>query len=92
VAGRMGGDEFAVLMCEADASSAHQLAERLVVALSEPYGERMPRISASVGIAVFPEDGADVTGLMECADGALYEAKRLGKKRVIAGTGAPGAR
>jgi diguanylate cyclase (GGDEF)-like protein len=91
VAGRMGGDEFAVLMCEADASSARQLAERLVMALSEPYGARMPCVSASVGVAVFPEDGTDATALMEYADGALYEAKRLGKKRVIAGIGAPGA-
>lgn len=91
VAGRMGGDEFAVLMCEADASSARQLAERLVMALSEPYGARMPCVSASVGVAVFPEDGTDATALMECADGALYQAKRLGKKRVIAGVGAPGA-
>jgi diguanylate cyclase (GGDEF)-like protein len=91
VAGRMGGDEFAVLLCEADATSARQLAERLVLALSEPYGERMPRVSASVGIAVFPEDGADATSLMERADGALYEAKRLGKHRVIAGTGTPPA-
>ena len=91
VAGRMGGDEFAVLLCEADATSARQLAERLVLALSEPYGDRMPRVSASVGIAVFPEDGADATSLMERADGALYEAKRLGKQRVIAGTGTPPA-
>ena len=91
VAGRMGGDEFAVLLCEADATSARQLAERLVLALSEPYGERMPRVSASVGVAVFPEDGADATSLMERADGALYEAKRLGKQRVIAGIGVPRA-
>jgi GGDEF domain-containing protein len=61
------------------------------MALSEPYGARMPCVSASVGVAVFPEDGTDATALMEYADSALYEAKRLGKKRVIAGIGAPGA-
>ncbi len=83
LAARMGGDEFAILLSDADSDSARQLAERLVTALSQPYEDHLPDISASVGIAVFPKDGTNGVSLIEHADQALYKAKRLGKRCVV---------
>lgn len=80
---RLGGDEFAVVMpFTEDAASAAHLANRLIARLGEPYsidGEEAS-IGASIGIAIFPQDGASVDDLVKHADEALYEAKRAGRK------------
>jgi diguanylate cyclase (GGDEF)-like protein len=83
-AGRLGGDEFVVLQRSVTTMSEPEaLGLRLVEVLSRPYdldGERIA-LSASVGIAVFPDDGVDTKSLLHHADRALYEAKALGKSR-----------
>ena len=66
VVARLGGDEFALLMPDADSEEA---VGRVAAALAE-------RAPASVGAAVFPDDGADLDALARTADGALYECKR----------------
>ncbi|MCU1590280.1 MAG: diguanylate cyclase/phosphodiesterase [Frankiales bacterium] len=75
---RLGGDEFAVLACDLDGRAAAELvAQRLVAALMQPFsidGVRLD-VQASVGIALAPEHGSDVTTLMQRADVALYAAK-----------------
>jgi diguanylate cyclase (GGDEF)-like protein len=85
LAARLGGEEFAILLPETDASGAEALAENLRVAVAElavPIGEDEIHITASFGVAAFPESqGAD--GLMTAADLALYSAKRHGKDRVV---------
>jgi diguanylate cyclase (GGDEF)-like protein len=82
---RLGGDEFVVLQTNVEhASEADLLARRIIKRLSEPYeveGVSM-RISASVGIAMVPDWGFDLGGLLSGADAALYESKRAGKARV----------
>ncbi|MBV8490220.1 MAG: sensor domain-containing diguanylate cyclase [Candidatus Eremiobacteraeota bacterium] len=83
---RMGGDEFAVLQrsCR-DEGDALQLGQRLVVAASQPMlieGESV-RIGASVGIARYPSDASNGEGLIECADHAMYAAKRGGKNAAV---------
>ncbi|HTX01910.1 MAG TPA: bifunctional diguanylate cyclase/phosphodiesterase, partial [Acidimicrobiales bacterium] len=74
---RLGGDEFAVVLPDADAAYATSLAERLTAALGEPFflGAIPIRISASIGIAVAPDDATGVGELLACADGAMYRAK-----------------
>ncbi len=74
---RLGGDEFAVALTGVDAAAAGAVAETLLADVVRPLqigGTRMA-IQASVGIAM-AEKGVDVTGLMQRADIALYEAKQ----------------
>lgn len=86
-AARLGGDEFMVLLAETDIDSATRTADRLVEQLAEPYPMTPCRVSASVGVAVYPAHGTQLQELMSQADKALYAAKAAGKRRaVLAGT------
>ena len=78
-AARMGGDEFSILLVDADEESATETAHRLVAELGKPYPGIQTRVSASIGIAVYPEAGTDLAELLENADRALYAAKRGGR-------------
>ncbi|MGB3818076.1 diguanylate cyclase [Achromobacter pulmonis] len=82
VAARLGGDEFAVLLLGTDHDGAQAVAEALVESLSLPYPNIRVAVSASVGIAVYPQSGSTMLQLLERADVALYRAKGLGKRRV----------
>lgn len=81
IAGRWGGDEFAVLLPQADASRAQAVAEQLLELFRERLvalgGQRL-EINASIGIALYPEHGANVADLLTHADIAMYQAKRRG--------------
>lgn len=79
---RLGGDEFAVLLAGyGGLSHGVGAAERVGRALSDPFsiGGRPVQVQASVGIAVYPECGADAVALMSSADQAMYVAKRSGQ-------------
>jgi diguanylate cyclase (GGDEF)-like protein len=81
---RHGGDEFLVLLAEVvDESSAARVAMKIAAALSAPsiVGDHMIRLSASLGIAVYPEDGDDAETLIRRADAAMYRAKKRGSGR-----------
>jgi diguanylate cyclase (GGDEF)-like protein len=94
LAARVGGDEFIVLSEQADPAQIQGFGERLVRDISLPYeldNRNCVTIGASVGIALAPEHGRDMTSLMSAADAALYQAKSTGKSRcVIAAPGAHG--
>ncbi len=75
---RIGGDEFAILLPEIlNIRQPAMLAERLVDALREPVqtGNGNVLVSASIGIAIYPEDGATTEALMHNADQAMYRCK-----------------
>jgi diguanylate cyclase len=76
---RLGGDEFAVVLTPADEVTASTAGLRLRAALEQSFevGDIAVHIDASVGIAMFPEHGADALGLLQRADVAMYEAKRM---------------
>jgi diguanylate cyclase (GGDEF)-like protein/PAS domain S-box-containing protein len=81
VVARIGGDEFAVILSPGSgAADAQQIAERLRVALEEPFEvqDLTLRIGASVGIAVYPEHADDAETLLKRADVAMYSAKKHG--------------
>lgn len=78
-AARMGGDEFSILLVDADQASAQETAQRLVLELAKPYEGIATGVSASIGIAVYPAAGRDLGELLEQADRALYAAKRAGR-------------
>ncbi|MCW2532365.1 MAG: putative Diguanylate kinase [Blastococcus sp.] len=75
---RMGGDEFAVLLPDADAARAREVAGNLGVALRDAFVlDGMPlHVDASIGIAVCPDHGRDRSLLLARADTAMYVAKR----------------
>jgi len=79
---RQGGDEFVILLAEiGQPQDAAHVAETLRTALSTPHmiGGHELHISLSIGISVFPDDGADVATLMQNADTAMYHAKASGR-------------
>ena len=80
VAARTGGEEFALILPDTSAEAAHAIAERAREAVVTVRAQTIP-ISCSAGIATFPYDATDASGLWRLADGALYAAKRTGKDR-----------
>lgn len=83
ISGRIGGDEFTVLLSE-ERIQAKQQAEllpgRMQALLDSSFSDL---ITVSVGIASFPEDAGDYECLFAAADGALYQAKHDGKARSV---------
>ena len=76
---RHGGDEFLVLVGEiTKAADAAVIAAKILAVLTAPsrVGDRMLRLSASLGIATYPEDGEDAATLISRADAAMYRSKR----------------
>jgi diguanylate cyclase (GGDEF)-like protein/PAS domain S-box-containing protein len=83
--GRMGGDEFAVLLAHAGQEDARQVLQRVLRTLGQagmPGEEGAPRVSCSVGVVEITADVADVNWLMSAADSACYAAKQAGRNRV----------
>ena len=78
---RLGGDEFVILVPElANTADAIRVAEKVIEAVGEPIevGDRQYVLGVSIGISVFPGHAADGEGLLQQADTAMYEAKRVG--------------
>jgi len=87
VAARLGGDEFTVISVSDDQpETMTRLAERLTQVMEEEMevDGRSLRVSLSIGIAMFPQDGADAATLLANSDAALYRAKAEGRGRFCA--------
>ena len=84
---RMGGEEFAVLLPNAPADVAVRQTMELLAkigAMKVRYGsETLPSITISAGAATYPEAGDTLHSIMQMADNALYQAKALGRNRVV---------
>jgi diguanylate cyclase (GGDEF)-like protein/PAS domain S-box-containing protein len=79
---RLGGDEFTILLRRIESSDdAARVASRILEALSAPFdlGSREVVVDASIGIALYPEDGRNADGLLMHADLAMYHAKSRGR-------------
>ncbi|MES2350820.1 MAG: EAL domain-containing protein, partial [Pseudomonadota bacterium] len=80
--GRFGGDEFVLVLTEPDdGAAAASVLERVREAVLESImlGGQEVQVSCSIGVAVYPDDGADAGTLLMHADTAMYRAKELGK-------------
>jgi diguanylate cyclase (GGDEF)-like protein/PAS domain S-box-containing protein len=78
---RLGGDEFVVLLPDVGPDGAQRVARKIIGQVTNSYGIELYKIAmtTSVGISVFPRDGADVEALLKNAELALYQAKAKGK-------------
>ena len=86
---RLGGDEFVVLLeAPREVSDAVVAAEGIRQTLGQPLvlpGGTVAAVTASIGIALFPDHAADVPSLLRVADAAMYAAKRSGGDAVAIG-------
>ncbi len=80
-ASRLGGDEFVLLLHQADARGAEITSRRILEALSQPYSidEMSFTVTASIGIALYPDDGQTMDDLIKNADSAMYHVKERGR-------------
>ena len=81
---RLGGDEFVLIIGDiADAAELDVAMSRVLTAVAKPYavGTAAAEVSASIGVALFPEDGDDADSLLRHADQAMYLAKQAGRNR-----------
>lgn len=86
IVGRYGGEEFVMMMPETQIGNATEICNRLRAAVetSEFQGHSASAyLTISIGLALFPKHGKSVEELVQAADEALYEAKRLGRNRVV---------
>ena len=79
---RLGGDEFTVVLADLeDTQTVQAVARRLQTLLGHPFriGDQEINVTASIGIAIFPNDGEDAAALLKHADTAMYHAKEQGR-------------
>lgn len=79
---RTGGDEFVILlMCKEKKDQIQQLMQHLIHKLNDPFNIDLidVYITASIGIAIYPQDGSNHEELLQKADAAMYNAKNIGK-------------
>ena len=84
IVGRLGGDEFVVALPHPDdVHGPATVARNIVERISEPYhiGDLQLHLSPSIGISLYPRHGTNLDALIKCADTAMYEAKKAGRKR-----------
>ncbi|MBI5936480.1 MAG: EAL domain-containing protein [Betaproteobacteria bacterium] len=84
IVARLGGDEFIVVVSDADkVGQIIHVVDKVVESIGQPYriGDREFFTSASIGIGIYPHDGADTDDLLKNADTAMYHAKELGRNR-----------
>ncbi len=82
---RLGGDEFIVLLPGVDQSGAQEVSDKILASMCTPFsveGHSLS-LSTSIGIALFPKDGADMGELLKNADTALYRAKQEGRNTLV---------
>jgi len=85
IVARLGGDEFTVILRPiANVQVAAKVAEKILLNITEPivFNGSSTRVSASIGISIYPNNSLDADTLLKQADIAMYRAKHLGKNRV----------
>jgi len=78
---RLGGDEFILVLPDTGVKGSSRVAEKVMAALSQPYriDQHELIVTPSMGVAIYPDDGANYEVLSRCADAAMYRAKDAGR-------------
>jgi diguanylate cyclase (GGDEF)-like protein len=84
MAARLGGDEFAVVLADSGAAETALVVAKLDALMAQPYliGGLQLQAAASIGVALYPQHGADLAQLLEAADQAMYQAKAARRQAV----------
>ncbi len=82
IAARMGGEEFNLILPAVDIEGGCIAAERIRKAIESVELEKIGHITASLGVATYPDQSDDLEELLELTDQAMYESKRNGRNRV----------
>ncbi len=84
---RLGGDEFVLLLTDLKSEGeGSAILTRVLQSMAEPFSwnqHRVTSVSASIGVAYFPEDGAETDVLLRYSDQAMYRAKHAGRNQVL---------
>lgn len=87
---RYGGEEFILFLPEASLEGASRNMERILEGIANlaiiHRGKRLPPVTFSVGISAYPDHGKDRDSLIQAADTALYQAKKMGRNQVVMAT------
>jgi diguanylate cyclase (GGDEF)-like protein len=87
---RYGGEEFAVILPESSAKGAAERANDLRASVKKVSlrhkGNTLDRVTLSIGVSAFPDDGSEPEDLLKVADERLYQAKAKGRDRIAVGT------
>ncbi|MDQ5909855.1 MAG: hypothetical protein QG599_1950 [Pseudomonadota bacterium] len=80
---RHGGDEFVLLLLSSTEQGLQRIANAVLNAVTQPIAWRNTQfmVSASIGLAIFPQDGNNIKQLLDAADTAMYRAKQAGRNR-----------
>lgn len=87
---RMGGEEFVLIVADADSQAAYELAERARKEIEAAFADEPVALTISCGAVSFPANGTTAESLMAAADGALYAAKHGGCNRTARPVDGPG--
>ena len=81
IVARLGGDEFIFVLQRAESQDAAEVARKLMELIDQPFrvGTHDLKVTASIGIALYPADGADMETLLQRADAAMYQVKHAGR-------------
>lgn len=83
---RLGGDEFAVILTNPQETAPDIIAQRIIDVMAHPFYQKshvIDFVTTSIGISFFPSHGTDAQTLLQCADNAMYEAKKMRNQYVI---------
>lgn len=84
--GRLGGDEFVLILSDLETAEEYRLVvQRVLNAINQPVlldNATAVTVGASIGVALFPDDGMEADQLLRQADQAMYRAKQLGRNRI----------
>ena len=90
LAARYGGDEFAVILVDTGAQAGMRIAERIRRRVARSDHGGVGRLTISIGTVTYPHDADTAERVIDQADAVMYHAKRLGRDRVVASSGAHG--